>query len=176
MTDNSALWVLPEQYGPDTTADQLTAQITLDHSAMFPQTLTDTVPCDHWGQADVYNADPTPVTEGGVLSWVNGHPEDSDIYVSHTWVYGGDCVVVTPPPMTCEEGFVPGWLDENGNPQGCVNNGNPDPAPTVEVPAPPTTPDPTSQLAETGADPLLALLAVALVALGVLCMWVRKRA
>lgn len=100
--DNSTLWVLPEQYGPDTTADQLTAQITLDHSAMFPQTLTDTVPCDRWGQADAYSADPSSVTDDGLLTWINGQPEDAAIYVSHTWVYGGDCVVTTPPPTVTE--------------------------------------------------------------------------
>lgn len=29
------------------------------------------------------------------------------------------------PKVECEEGYVPGWLDENGNPQGCVANGIP---------------------------------------------------
>jgi len=125
--DNSVLWVLPEQYGPETTAEQLTAQITLDHSAMFPQELTDTVPCDRWGQADVYNADPAPVTADGVLTWAHGQPEDSSIYVSHTWVYGGDCPTeVTPSPL---------------------------PSPTPEASVPPTPPLPTPQLAETGIDP-----------------------
>ena len=27
--------------------------------------------------------------------------------------------------LECPEGYVPGWLDENGNPQGCVANGIP---------------------------------------------------
>ena len=45
-----------------------------------------------------------------------------------------------PPKVECEEGYVPGWLDENGNPQGCVNNGPTEehliPPVVVEAPAP----------------------------------------
>ena len=67
--------------------------------------------------------------------------------------------------MICEEGKVPGWLDENGDPQGCVDN-NPTPRkpdtpedskePTTETPAvqaevaQPVTPAP-EELAVTGA-------------------------
>lgn len=85
------------------------------------------------------------------------------------------CPVGTPVPppspeeepgeIDCPEGTVPGWLDENGNPQGCVNNqpvpGKPDtpedskeppsetPAVQAEV-AQPVTPAP-EELAVTGA-------------------------
>lgn len=51
------------------------------------------------------------------------------------------CLTVTEqppviPPIDCPEGKVPGWLDENGNPQGCVDD-NPtplEPKPTPEQP------------------------------------------
>lgn len=86
----------------------------------------------------------------------------------------------------CEPGKVPGWLDENGNPQGCVDN-NPTPlapkdelvfaddvapaiggaeaaAETVTETAPPA---PYTELALTGADTLTGgLLAAVLVATG----------
>lgn len=57
--------------------------------------------------------------------------------------------------MECPEGFVPGWLDEDGNPQGCVNNG----VPTVPVPS--DTPTDVPTLAETGVDPLVGLIVAA---------------
>lgn len=54
------------------------------------------------------------------------------------------------PPLACEEGFVPGWLDEDGNAQGCVNNA-PDPE-TENPPSTPSLPEPsedTSVVPET---------------------------
>lgn len=76
-------------------------------------------------------------------------------------------VVVTPPPVVeCPEGYVPGWLDEDGNAQGCVNNGpiptpesEPEPTPTIPVPSDPPTD--VSTLAETGVDPLVGLIVAA---------------
>ena len=42
--------------------------------------------------------------------------------------------------IECPEGKVPGWLDENGNPQGCVDN-NPNPGgPKEEIPVVTDTP------------------------------------
>lgn len=105
------------------------------------------------------------------------------------------CLTVTEqppviPPLDCPEGKVPGWLDENGNPQGCVDN-NPtplepkpeNPGNVIPKPEPVPVPDtieqvttqPTEQpaeLAETGvADTLgLALLAAVLIAGGVALM------
>lgn len=93
-------------------------------------------------------------------------------------------------PFTCPENKVPGWLDENGVPQGCVDN-NPNPlqpkeemvvpeAPEIAVPEPiesvgvtPTPPEyidaGVGELAETGAVDTITglLLGVALVASGV---------
>lgn len=60
----------------------------------------------------------------------------------------------------CPEGYDPGWLDEEGNAQGCVNNGpipTPEPEPTPTVPVPSDTPS----LAETGVDPLVGLIVAA---------------
>lgn len=105
------------------------------------------------------------------------------------------CLTVTEqppviPPLDCPEGKVPGWLDENGNPQGCVDN-NPtplepkpeNPGNVIPKPEPVPVPDaieqvttqPTEQpaeLAETGvADTLgLALVAAVLIAGGVALM------
>src|SRR5690606_2384481 len=99
---------------------------------------------------------------GDELKWKQGKPEDHAIYVSHVWVYGGDCVDPSPspdpsptpdpspqpsptpepcpespkipedstcvpsepwnPPLECPEGYVPGWLDENGDPTSCVGD------------------------------------------------------
>lgn len=41
----------------------------------------------------------------------------------------------TEAPEVCEEGFTPGWLDEDGNAQGCVSNGSPE-SPESEVVSP----------------------------------------
>lgn len=79
----------------------------------------------------------------------------------------------SPVALVCEPGFVPGWLDEAGNAQGCVNNGPGD----VPSPSPPPSPEPvvavvsvdaqSHHLAETGVAPLpCGLLAALLVALG----------
>lgn len=101
------------------------------------------------------------------------------------------------PPLDCPEGKVPGWLDENGNPQGCVDN-NPTPLePKPENPTPeqptqiiPEQPDITvpeaietaapsepMELAETGvADTLgLVMLAAVLAAGGIALMRKARR-
>lgn len=59
------------------------------------------------------------------------HSSGKDIshYVVHLTI-----VVVTPPPIDpsiCPEGTVPGWLNEDGLPTGCVGN---EPNPGVDVP------------------------------------------
>lgn len=102
--------------------------------------------------------------------------------------------VTNPPPLDCPEGKVPGWLDEHGNPQGCVDN-NPTPLepkpeqptpdnpqvvpeqPAIEVPAAieTATAQPVAQhdeLALTGAGDMLGvgLGAVVLLAAGVALM------
>lgn len=117
-------------------------------------------------------------------------------YVEHD---ATTCPVEQPapvPPLDCPEGKVPGWLDENGNPQGCVDNNptplEPKPEPPVEKPGQviPVQPDITvpavietaaqaepMELAETGvADILgLALLAAVLIAGGVALMRKARR-
>jgi hypothetical protein len=115
-------WVLP----PGITLQQ--AQANPGAQFTFPQTLTTaaTAPCGSVIQRDVYNANPATVTADGVLSWVDGHPEDSALYVSHVFYETPACVVVTPSPSP-----------------------TPTPPPTVtEVPVPPTPPT----LAQTGAN------------------------
>lgn len=74
--------------------------------------------------------------------------------------------------LVCDPGFVPGWLDEDGNPLGCVNNG-PDPFVDVGVAAVPSVPAAELTLAATGVDPILAsILAFSLIATGA---WLRFR-
>lgn len=78
-----------------------------------------------------------------------------------------------PPVVDCEEGTVPGWLDEYGNPTSCITD---EPCiPTAEQDAdcnpivvPPTKPlPPTGDLAVTGTDPTEpALWALGLVLAG----------
>jgi hypothetical protein len=94
----------------------------------FPQTRVSCeteIPCGLWVQKDVYHIDSWTDDElykslGDVLEWVNGHPEDADIYKSHVFLYGGDCT--TPPPYCLiddvkyyEEDVLPDgytWTDE----------------------------------------------------------------
>src|SRR5690606_13900171 len=115
------------------TTTDLDAVVVGEHWTMIPQVRVDEVPCERWGQRDQYSGDSSYL--GDTLEWVAGQPEDHAIYVSHEWVYGGVCEVVVP-PLECEDGYVPGWLDENGNPTGCVFNGpnHGDGDPTVPVP------------------------------------------
>lgn len=68
-------------------------------ATFFPQPLLTTLPCGRWSQDDKYfienKADDDLFKSlGDVLEWISGHPEDSKIYYSHGWTYGGDC----PPP------------------------------------------------------------------------------
>lgn len=86
------------------------------------------------------------------------------------------------PKLACPPDKVPGWLDENGDPQGCVDN-NPTPGaekelPAAEAPAPALeaatvqpVPHP-SELAVTGTvDPIAAgALALGLVISGAVLM------
>ena len=90
------------------------------------------------------------------------------------------------PTIECPPDKVPGWLDEHGNPQGCVDNnptpGQPKEEPGNTIPENPeiSVPDPIESittspmsspdmLAETGGvDPLMAgLLAVTLLFSGI---------
>lgn len=51
----------------------------------------------------------------------------------------------TPPaPIECDPGYAPGWLDEHGNPTGCVANGPTEPEPE-ETPWTTPTETPSSQ-------------------------------
>lgn len=70
------------------------------NALFFPQPkLVGAVPCGRWSQDDEYLIKNQSDKElfkslGEVLEWLNGHPEDSGIYESHVFTYGGDC----PPP------------------------------------------------------------------------------
>lgn len=78
-----------------------------------------------------------------------------------------------PTPLECPEGKVPGWLDEDGNPTGCVDD-DPEfdePEPTPEpAPSEDPTPDPgDEELAETGVDAwLVGLVAFLMAAAGII--------
>ena len=133
---HEVVWVLP----PGITLQQ--AEAAPGTQMMFPQTLTtlDTAPCGSVLQIDVYSGDSSTITADSTLSWVNGHPEDSAIYQSHTFTTTPACVVVTPSPTP-----------------------SPTPTPIIEVPVTPPA-SPTPVLAETGADSW-ALILVSLAAL-----------
>lgn len=87
-----ARWLVPAEVGNPNGK-------TVD-SSFFPQPRLGTLPCGRWEQADTYGID-NPSDKnvfeslGDLLTWVNGHPEDSAIYKSHSFIYGGDC----PPPV-----------------------------------------------------------------------------
>lgn len=112
--------------------------------------------------------------------WVDGTPAVGEETIPNPSYVAPYCEVTTPtPPLECPPNKVPGWLDEDGIPQGCVDN-NPTPLqPKDEIPATPSTEAEVvvpvgqpEQLAETGGDLLLplALAAAALIAGGVALM------
>ena len=87
------------------------------------------IPWDHLGIAD-----------GSCVEWVqyaktNYHYGENG--ESSYCIGGDDGEEVIPetqePPFECPPNKVPGWLDENGNPQGCVDN-NPTPLEPKELP------------------------------------------
>lgn len=104
----------------------------------------------------------------------------------------GEITYIQEPPFECPPNKVPGWLDENGMPQGCVDN-NPNPLkpkedmvvpeqPAIEVPEPiesvgvtPTPPEyiETGVLAETGTTEVITgvLVGIALVIAGIATIW-----
>lgn len=83
-----------------------------------------------------------------------------------------------PEEIDCPEGTVPGWLDENGNAQGCVNN---QPVPGKQLPKEtPTdgvsqTVQPVATLADTGTPEAFTalIIGVALVVSG-LALYLRR--
>lgn len=110
----------------------------------------------------------------------------------------GEVTYIKEPPFECPPNKVPGWLDENGMPQGCVDN-NPNPSnpkedmvvpevPAIEVPAEleavevvPVAPEAietgVTELAETGTAEVITgvLLGIALVVAGVFTMMKGRR-
>lgn len=104
---------------PGVTTPQSDADVT------WPQTLVSigqiAPECEHWVQQDHYRgtkAQIREVVEDGILTRVNGVPEDHAIVVEWHFVYGGPCATPEPTPT-------------------------PTPSPTVE---PTPTPEPTSTL------------------------------
>lgn len=111
--------------------------------------------------------------------WVDGTPAVGEEVIANPDYTAPYCETNTPVPvLECPPNKVPGWLDENGNPQGCVdNNPNPlqpkDEIPVVDAPAPETveTVSPTpavlvdtaapNELAVTGGFDLLPLVLIA---------------
>jgi len=96
VDDYTTTWVLPTGI----TLNQ--ANANPGGQFMFPQTLTTEPPCGSVIQEDHYNADPSAVTADGILSWVDGRPEDAGLYVSHTFFETPACVVVEVPPTVTE--------------------------------------------------------------------------
>lgn len=99
-------WLLPDTY---TTVDQAIADVGT--AAEFPQTrLEGPVPCGRVAQEDVYNITPgngrVALYEslGDTLEWINGHPEDSLIYVSHRFIAGEACEEPEPEPVVTMSG------------------------------------------------------------------------
>ncbi|MHB1490712.1 MAG: hypothetical protein ACYCTH_09480, partial [Cellulomonas sp.] len=89
-------WIVPASAGnPTTQAGQ---------PQTFPQQLlVGDLSCGRWSQDDTYvlhNAADKALFDslGDTLTWVNGHPEDSAIYQSHSFTYGGDCAT----PVTAD--------------------------------------------------------------------------
>lgn len=114
----------------------------------FPQTLTtgDTAPCGSVIQQDGYSGDPGAITADGILSWVNGQPEDHALYLWHTFYETPACVVVTPSPT-----------------------------PTPEIPVPPAPPTLAFTGANTGMLAGEVLVALGIIAVGVSFLWRGKR-
>lgn len=109
---------------------------------------------------------PVSLAEGECIGWVQIHG-----YNEHFGEGGQSpvCVVVVPPvkePIVCPPGKVPGWLDEHGDAQGCVdNNPNPNVKPPIEeILIPTNDPVPPARV-ETGSGDAIAA-AVLLIALG----------
>jgi hypothetical protein len=92
----SAVWLLPASFDSSYSASQIQAVVGTNQQSMFPQSKIDgigLIPCGRWAQLDWYSGPWGWL--GDTLEWVNGHPEDSSIYVNHSWVYGGDCTTTT---------------------------------------------------------------------------------
>lgn len=165
--DYEGLWLLPDIYGPTTTANDLTAQISIDQSVMFPQPAITEVPCDRWGQHDWYSGDPAFL--GPVLEWIGshpGHPEDSGIYEAHEWVYGGNCINPSPSPS------VTPTITPSPSPL-VTPSVTPTPSPSATPTVTPSvsvtpSPTPTPELADTGManGSLLLLGAYVLIVVG----------
>lgn len=102
-------WLLPEGGSPS--------------NVTWPQTyLPDsTVPCDRWAQVDRYPVSAIPaLIADGLLSWVNGQPEDHAVVISWRFEQGPPCETPTSAPTT-------------------VPTTEPTTAPTTEPSAVPTT-------------------------------------
>lgn len=88
----SAGWLIPASWDKTVTPSY--------QEAIFPQDrLVGSIPCDRWAQLDelwIENAEEQATFDnlGDVLT----QGEDSSIYASHEFVYGGDCVIVPEQP------------------------------------------------------------------------------
>lgn len=84
-------------------------------ATFFPQpSLVGAIPCGRWAQKDTYGidnkADEAILNSlGDLLEWVKGHPEDSAIYKTHVFVYGGDCPPPQPDPKVVTD--YGDWVD-----------------------------------------------------------------
>lgn len=73
--------------------------------------------------------------------WVDGTPAVGVEFIpnpEYVPAWTEQVETCTPPIITCPEGKVPGWLDEFGNAQGCVDN---NPTPPVKPEEPVITPE-----------------------------------
>lgn len=79
----------------------------------------------------------TPTKE----AWVEGTPAIGEEFIKnpeYVPAWTEQVETCTPPIVICPEGKVPGWLDEFGNAQGCVDN---NPTPPVKPEEPVITPE-----------------------------------
>lgn len=77
--------------------------------------------------------------------WVEGSPAVGEEFLIE--------VTCEEPPLVCPENKVPGWLDENGIPQGCVDN-NPNPITPKEPPITIVEPTDTQVVSEQVSQPV----------------------
>lgn len=88
----------------------------------------------------VYTTTPAQPEQGTptIDIWVEGTPAQGEPFIANPDFIAAYCETTPSPALECPEGKVPGWLDENGNPQGCVDN---NPTPLEPKPENPTKPD-----------------------------------
>lgn len=93
----------------------------------------------------IYTTTPAQAEQGTptIDLWVEGTPALGEPFIANPDFIPAHCT--THPVLECPAGKVPGWLDENGNPQGCVDN---NPTPLEPKPEQPTPEQPAQVIPE----------------------------